>query len=289
MIKTTLLLFALSAPSIACSISGPKQIILSEKKSISEAGLDLKECDSSKEQRILNFINDFKGTLTDRIVKLEIGSGIQLSSNIQITSLESFLNNKLSIPKDWKFINSSFTGQTSGFLKTDKNDVLNVQCSNCINPGKKNILIESYNPISGRTSRNWVSTELSVKSLALVASKNFNIDYQSLNPSEFELKEVYTTSPDKIFTQKDRLVFYKLNRPKAKGEVLIFQDISPVNLVKMGTPVNVVLIHNGIKISGNAIAGQSGKIGETIRLKNTKTNKTIVGKIINFNKVEVNL
>jgi flagella basal body P-ring formation protein FlgA len=289
--QTALFSFFISITmSLACEVQGPKFVIFSKEKTTkpSEA-FQFKNCSNINVSKLKNFINDFEGTLHTRLVKTETGINAKIKENSKVFELNSFLNLRVDKERDWRFISSTVTAQREELIVVDKEESLNVICDHCTHTGTKNIKIEIRNPIESRYKYTWVQTDLAAKTEALLPTRAIPVNNQALTPKDFVRKIIYHTRPEQFFTQPDQLIFYKVNKPKSKGEAVKFQDLTPVNLVQMGQPATVILKNKGLHLETTAIPGQSGRLGQQIRLKNPRTKKTIIGKVIHFNKVEVEL
>ena len=87
----------------------------------------------------------------------------------------------------------------------------------------------------------------------------------------------------------DKIIFFKPTKTLKKGVPLLKRNLVPVKLVRSFAPVKIILSNKGIKLSGIAIAKKGGHYGEVIPLKNKKGKRIIFGKIIDFNKVKIEL
>ncbi len=246
-------------------------------------------CKKGEESKLKSFINDFEGTLHTRLVKTETGINAKLKENSKVFELNSFLNLRVEKEKDWRFVSSKVTAQKERLIIIQKGENLSINCDHCTHTGTKNIKLEIRNPIESRYKYSWVQTDLAAKTEALLPTRAIPVNNQALTPRDFERKVIYHTRPEQFFTQPEQLIFYKVNKPKSKGEAIKFQDLTPVNLVQMGQPATVILKNKGLRLETTAIPGQSGRLGQQIRLKNPRTKKTIIGKVVHFNKVEVEL
>ncbi|MCF8057995.1 MAG: flagellar basal body P-ring formation chaperone FlgA [Bacteriovoracaceae bacterium] len=291
MLKILVFINLFLSSSMACEVRGPKLILWDKSKTGSRpaAALSFKNCNDKDIEKIQSFTSDFEGTLSSRIFQSETGIKVSMTNIIKIDSLESFLNDRVDKNREWRFINTSLVGTNESIVTVNEGQSINVDCSLCKNTGEKNVKIELRDPIKGSYKAFWSKGDLAAKTTALVCLDNLNVNNQPLSPRFFREKITYSTRPDQFFTSAPQTVFYKLNKAKVKGEAIHFQDLTPVNLVKMGNPVTVILRNESLSLEGSAIPGQSGRLGERIRLKNVRTQKTIIGKVIDFNKVEVEL
>lgn len=290
--NSIILLLLFSTPALACKVKGPQEVIFNSEDGNSRpsTALSFSKCTNDQEGLLKSFINDFSGTLNNRILSLEDGlKNVHLENSIKITTLSEFLNERIKLPKDWRIIRPQFTGKHSSIITKEINQSINVECSLCQNTGTKTVKIELVDSINNRYQNTWINAEVAVKTQALFAKENLQVNNTPLTPSIFKLETLYSSKPEQFFLNKDKVIFYKLNKPIAKGEKLNYSDLTPVDLVRMGQPVSVILKNNSLRLESTATANQSGKLGQSIRLKNSRTNKVIIGKIIDFNKVEVEL
>lgn len=290
----SLIIFVFSFSSFAngCFIKAPSLIIWNKDTSSTKPSnaLVFENCTEKFEEKVVSLINDYSGTVSKRVLVTEIKTkNFTLSNDFKVQTLADFINEQINLPEDWKLINPRPTGGTKGLIVKNKKESISVECSLCQNTGEKTIKLELVDAVNNRYQNFWITAEVAVKTQALVSETNLKVDNSPLSPGQFTLKTLYSSKPERFFLSKDKIVFYKVNKPINKGEMLNYSDLSPVNLVQMGRPVSVVLKNNALVLEGSAIASQSGKLGERIRLKNTRTNKVIIGKIIDFNKAEVEL
>ncbi|MCR9204095.1 MAG: flagellar basal body P-ring formation chaperone FlgA [Halobacteriovoraceae bacterium] len=286
------IVFSTAGFSKECLIKAPKLIVWNKTHTPTKpsSALTFENCSSKFEEKAISVINDFSGTVSSRILATETNNkNFKLSNEFKIQTLADFLNENIRLPKEWKLINAKPTAGTKGLLIKNTNESLSVECALCQNTGEKTIKLELANAVNNRYKNFWIKAEVAVKTQALVSEANLKVDNSPLSPRQFKLKTLYSSKPEKFFLSKDKIVFYKVNKPINKGEMLIYSDLTPVNLVQMGRPVSVILKSKALQLEGSAIATQSGKLGERIRLKNKRTNKVIIGKIIGFNKAEVEL
>jgi len=287
-----LILCNLLSNTLACEVTPPKKLILAKEVESYElkSAFKYKNCSEEEIKKFNQLLTDYSGTLNQRVLNSEISTPkITLTESFIITSLSSLINAKVSISPEWKIIDLKLVGQSYGFLSLAADEHLQVECSHCNNTGTKNIKLSIVNPISNTREIHWMTGNIAIPVEALVSTKNLSITNQALSINDFELKKVYSDRPEKFFTFKDKLPYHKANRPIRSGQVIQFNDISPLNLVQVGTPVQVKLNSNGLKLQSIGIPSRSGRLGEIIQLKNPKTNKIIIGKITNFNEVEVEL
>lgn len=285
-----LVTFMLSLRTFPCSFDGGFRLYTNNKPHSLPESIKYKNCNNRQISNFLNLLNDFQGALSQRIIHSELKEEkILLKKPIFVASLESLINEKVNTPKGWRIMNPNPISAKMNFFIVQPGENISISCDTCNQPGNRNLKIIRSNPISGKVDQQWAKVQVAVKGKSLVAKQNLPVNNRALNPSDFQEKEFYSISPEQFFTNKPQLVFYKLNKAVTRGSSLNFSDLSSINLIQMGRPVRVTLRSGTLVLQSKAIANQSGKLGDVIRLKNLSTNKTIIGKVTDFNKVEVEL
>ena len=114
--------------------------------------------------------------------------------------------------------------------------------------------------------------------------------FSSLNDSDI-LKEEYIESipHTDIITDMESLKFYKTNKPIKAGEILKASDLNAINLVRAGLKTDVVLENQMVRIKTQGISRSNGTIGELVEVYHPQKNKKYLGKVIDINKVLVEL
>ena len=202
-------------------------------------------------------------------------------SKVNVMALDMFLQDKLNLNKGLKVFNSkSVNGRA---LVTNNSNKIKVFCTDCQRAGDNQVKIVINN------QNYWITTTLKRKTKTLSFTKNKSVNNESLQKDDFVVKYIYTTNPQKYYTNVKHLSFYKLNKEKNIYSVLLVRDLTAINLITAGRPAQIIFKHNNLKIFDTATPFTSGKLGQIITLKKQGNNKKIVGKIINYNKVLVEL
>ena len=142
---------------------------------------------------------------------------------------------------------------------------------------------------SGKVRVEWGKTDIAVRVPSLIAQKTLEVG-TLLKPSDFKVQFTYSVaSNDSFFANKEKLPFYKNNKIIKEGMALKHSDIYPVNLINVGKPVKTIINKDGMKLTGMGIALGSGKLGDSVHLKGMDGKRIIVGSVVGFNKVMVDL
>jgi flagella basal body P-ring formation protein FlgA len=161
-------------------------------------------------------------------------------------------------------------------------------CDSCQSFGEKNIKIDIANIVSNTNRSVWFASKIMAKVKVVKANRTISFQQKGLDAKDFYFDEVFTMSPDNVLTTLDNINFYKLNKTIMQNAVISNLDLQAVNLVNYGTPASVVLSNQNISLQKNAMPMRSARFGETVELKGPN-NKNITGKVVDYNKVVIEL
>ncbi|MBK23922.1 MAG: flagella basal body P-ring formation protein FlgA [Halobacteriovorax sp.] len=252
------------------------------------------DCPLDVKRKFNRQIYKSSGSLTSNIINSisEIknsGYTVELTPNrIQVINLKNEFQKQFNLRKDWTFGKLKMLNKKSA-IGLDLESSLSLSCELCHTTGEKNIALEVRNPIKGFSKTHWVQGTVFISTKALIPVRSLSASEPQLSPSLFKKELINVTRPEQYFTNIEQLVFYKLNKSLPEGTGLKFTDLTPINLVSAGIPTKVVLKSGGLVLNGTGIPSQSGKFGEIIKLRNPKTKRMIIGKVVDFNKVLVDL
>lgn len=85
----------------------------------------------------------------------------------------------------------------------------------------------------------------------------------------------------------DQVIGMAVTRPIALGQPLALADLVRPPLVRRGATVRIELEANGLAVSGEAIAMDSGAQGETVRVQNTTSKAYLFARVVGPDRVRV--
>ncbi|MDO9181242.1 MAG: flagellar basal body P-ring formation chaperone FlgA, partial [Bacteriovorax sp.] len=234
------------------------------------------------------------GTVGIDFLKREISKDFKdLSIEItpkKLTTMEinSTFRDQLTNDTNLYFLNSkSLNGlQALGLVEGEQ---LKINCESCNSFGEKNIKIDITNPIQNSVRTLWFSSRIMAKIKVFKAKRNLSFQQGHLTTEDFYAEDIYSGNPDNALTTLENIYFYKSNKTILQGAVVSNLDLQPVNLVNYGTPVTVTLKNQNINLQRTAMPVRSALFGEVIELRNPNSNKIIAGKVVDYNKVVIEL
>jgi len=252
------------------------------------------DCDSLVLNKISQLVSGSNGTISAELLKREVAKDFN-NINLEISprktallDLNNSMREQLTGGTNLYFLDTkSLNGlRTVGLVEGEQ---LKVNCESCSTFGEKNLKLDISNPIANTTRTLWFSSKIMAKIKVFKARRSISFQQKHLEADDFYADEIYSLSPDNVVTSLENIHFYKSNKTIIQGAVVSNMDLQAVNLVNFGTPVSVTLKNANINLSRKAIPNRSALFGETIELKNPSNNKVISGKVVDYNKVVIEL
>lgn len=252
------------------------------------------DCDQTILNKISQIVSSSSGTIGAEFLKTELakefpGTAVEISPRkTALLDLNSSMRDQLTSGSNLYFLDTkSLNGlRTLGLTEGEQ---LRVVCESCATFGEKNIKLDIANPIANTSRTLWFTSKIMAKVKVFKAKRSLSFQQKHLEADDFYADEIYSMNPDNVVTSLENIQFYKANKTIIQGAVVSNMDLQPVNLVSYGAPVSVTLKNQNINLSRKAIPARSAIFGETIELKNPNNNKTITGKVIDYNKVVIEL
>ena len=251
-------------------------------------------CDASVLSKISQLISNSSGVIGADFLKNELLKEFNtltidiVPRKLSLMDLDSVLRDQLTDGTNFYFINSkSLNGVKT--LGLQVGEQLKVNCESCNSFGEKNIKLDITNLSQNTTRTLWFSSRIMAKIKVFKAKRSISFQQNHLELDDFYNDEIFTSTPDNVLTSLNNITFYKSNKNIVQGTVVSNLDLQAVNLITFGTPVNVSLKNQNINLQRTAMPTRSALFGETIELRNPNNNKIIAGKVVDYNKVVIEL
>lgn len=251
-------------------------------------------CENVVLVKISQIISNSSGTVGADFLKRELlkdfpNDKIEISPRkLSLLELNTTLREQLTQGSNLYFVDSkSLNGIKT--LGIEEGEQIKTSCESCNSFGEKNIKIDIANPINNSNKTFWFSSKIMAKINVFKAKRNLSFQQGHLDSNDFYPDVIFTSNPDNVLTSISNISFYKANRTILQGAVVSNLDLQAVNLVSFGTPVNVILKNNNINLQRTAMPVRSALFGEVIELRNPNNNKIIAGKVVDYNKVVIEL
>ena len=210
-----------------------------------------------------------------------------VNKKLSLLSLANSMKDQL-LPDSNLFFSQTRSLNGISSLGLSEGEHLRPICDSCTNFGEKNIKIDIINVVDNTNRTLWFATKVMAKVKVVKAKRSISFQQKSLDPQDFYIDEVMTMTPDNALTTLDNIRFYKSNKTILQNAVVSNMDIQSVNLINFGTLVNVSLVSSTISLQKIAMPIRSARFGEMVELKGPN-NKNIAGKVVDYNKVVIEL
>lgn len=285
----SLLVLIYAAKSIAadCYIKAwDKNYFLTKESVTATAVIKETNCSEQIQIKFVKSLLDFEGSIQSHYLRDDLPQVDISPKRIVIDSLSNLVNQHLNLGPNYKW--DDLKASTATVIVLEQYDSISVKINNT-SLGKKSIGLSIINPMKNSNKTIWATGTLTAKVSAFVAKTHIATTFGEINPNKFEKRMIFTAYPERIFSDLSRVAHYRLNSPLNEGQVLKRANTTSLALVRVGVPASISLKANGIQLSGKAIPMRMGKYGDIIQLRSLKGQKTLTGKVVDFNKVVIQL
>lgn len=258
--------------------------ILKIGKALNSTIIEKSDCTQQTQEHILNFINNSEGTLlTNRISSI-----IKMQEDVTFNQKKVTVYNLNQIINKY-FKNNDIVIRNISPLHTKNNLGLNskpsfsFECPSCTTPGSHTIQARIGN------KKMWIKIETYRRITGYKAKNTITLMTPIITSKDFRRSVFLSQKKQSYFTDIDNIHFYRPTRNISSGEYLRNNDLIPKNLITRGQRVKMIINNKSLHVKSTGRALQSGKFGEFIEIENPKSKKKTLARVIDFNKVLVEL
>jgi flagella basal body P-ring formation protein FlgA len=290
--KYALLLLAfITQWASACEVHFPYQLLVFNDDKSGKEIYQAKNCDVSALDTLHQIVTGLEGRVASfQLKEMMNARGHELEvqpQSIFIQQFRSLIRDQLTLPSGVQ-VKATNPINMPGILALPAGDKIEISCSTCLY-GTQQPLSVSIMGFDGSRQSMYATADFKklVKAYRLTSALT---SFSSINANEV-LKEEYIESipHTDLITNIEVLAFYKTNKPLKAGEILKTSDLNAVNLVKAGLKTEVVLENQMIRIKTQGISRSNGTIGELVEVYHPQKNKKYQGRVVDINKVLVEL
>lgn len=293
MIKFTILfliLTLLSAQAMSCEIHLPEHIVILG----DHADLTASATHTACTEEVLKELNETLKSVDGKISHLQLSGFLKIKNHhvqiqpnlINVQHLKSLIREQMMLPGG-VHLNSSEAVNSPDFIALNYGERVEVTCPNCLF-GSQQPLNVTVQGIDGNTRSLTVRAEFKkmVKAYKVIS---FHPAFSDIQPSSLKEEYVEVIPHTDLVTNLETLKFYKLNKPVRPGELLRQADLNPLSLVRAGMKTEVIIENDLVKLITSGISRSNGYLGEYVEVFHPQKNKKYQGKVIDINKVLVEL
>lgn len=251
-------------------------------------------CSTEIVKAVAKIVSNVEGKITSDHVNLMLSEEnatmtvALIPHQVEITTLAKLIGQKLTLDNGLVIKDINFIG-TQNILPLTQQDQLSLECSQCEILGEHNIKLSISNPLTPGIQNLWARAQILKKITVYRAKEEVSTKTAENFTNSLEAVEVAVTKPELYLTDINDLKFYRLNHSVRKGDLIKTSDISPIILVKTGSRVKVKIENKTLNLVSSSLANKSGVYGDSIELTNVNSKRKLVGRIIDFNTVVIDL
>ncbi len=288
--KLFFLLLCFVSTAFACDINMPHRLVILGDDITGQSPINTANCSEEAVRDLHRTLTGVEGRISSsQLTEMMNAKGhtVQIDQHsVQIQNLKSFIRDQLPIPAGVQ-VKTTYTVNSSNFLALAPGDQLMVYCSACLWGSKQPINV-TINGFDG-TRRDFISVAdfgKMVRAFRLTRPLNSFADI-----TVYDIKEEFTEAvPHADFiSDVQNLKYYKTNKPLKSGELLRISDLNAINIVKAGLKTEVILENEMVRIKTSGISRGNGAFGDTVEVYHQQKNKKYQGRVIDNNKVLVEL
>ncbi|MGE3609635.1 MAG: flagella basal body P-ring formation protein FlgA [Bacteriovoracaceae bacterium] len=281
----SLILF--SFHSMACEVTLPHHLVILNETTVQEK-IDFKTCAKEQEIELTKTIINLNGRMNSSQLSEILGqrelSNIKIKNHsFEIEHLKNILRQNLELPSGVQIKN--IYGPSISLAPGDR---IELYCPQCLFGDKQPLEVRILGfDGSLKTTYAQVDFKKMVRAYRVLSPlQSFsNIEYELNLKEEFVESIPYTD----LVTDLEQLKFFKTNKPIAAGSLLRRSDLNAVSIVKAGLKTEVIFENQQVRIKTSGISRSSGGIGDLVEVFHPQKNKKYQGKVIDINKVLVEL
>lgn len=286
-----IILFGLIRFTHACEVQLPHQLIIFSEASERNGIIQQKDCN----EKVIQDLYDVIRALDGRIASFQLKEMMTLKGHdlnihpqsINIQQFQTLIREHLNLPSGIQ-VKASRPLSGPAIIALPAGDKVEIECINCLYGTQQplNLTIIGFDG----TKQSLLATadfKKMVKAYRLLSP----LPSFSTIPGVEILKEEFVESipHTDLITDSSILKFYKTNKPLRAGDLLKKSDLNAINLVKAGIRTDVILENQMIRIKTQGISRSNGAIGEFVEVFHPQKNKKYQGKVIDINKVLIEL
>lgn len=279
-----------AALAMGCEVHLPPHIVvLGEPVNLIQTGTH-----TNCQNETLEEINTTLASVEGKITNLQLAEMMKAKKHdvliqpalLQVQHLSNLIREQIMVPSGVQ-LRSSEAMNAPNYLSLASGDKVQVQCSGCLFGSQQtlNVNIHGFDGTE-RTLTVRADFKKMVKAYRLVSSQ---AAFSEINANSLKEEYIESIPHTDLVTNMDTLKFYKINKPLKAGELLRQSDLNALNLVKAGLKTEVIIENDLIRIKTSGISRSNGTLGEFIEVFHPQKNKKYLGKVIDINKVLVEL
>jgi len=289
--KIIFALFSFISIAGACEITLPHHVVFLNKDEVNPHLFRTKDCDAKVYEATHNVLTSLEGRVPSyQIKEILSGAGFNLEvypQSVLIQHLNHLAKSQLPLPEGIT-VKKLTSPQVQGSIVLNAGDQLEINCNTCTYQDNQSLRLK-VNGFDGQNRHIVVQADFRklVKAYRLLVPMN---SFTEVIDKKWLTEEMVEEVPHMEFiSDYDAFKFYKTNKALKAGELLRKSDFNAVKIVRAGLKTEVVLENAMVRIKTQGISRANGAIGDFVEVYHPQKNKKYQGRVVDINKVLVEL
>lgn len=282
------LFFILAAKlSIACEVHLPQNLVILGETSDFSQVIQQTGCDETTMQLVNKTLASVEGKMTSFQFAEMMKTPVSIQPNmIQVQHLKHLIREQLMMPPGVQ-LRSSDAVNSPNYIAVAPGDRVDVQCTGCLFGTQQPL---NVNVIGFDGSNRSLTVKADFKKMVRAYRVlSFHPAFSEIASSSLKEEFVESIPHTDLVTNLETLKFFKINKPMKAGDLLRQSDLNALSLVKAGVKTEVIIENELVKLKTSGISRSNGTLGEFVEVFHPQKNKKYLGKVIDINKVLVEL
>jgi hypothetical protein len=285
------LFFILAAKlSIACEVHLPQNLVILGDSSEYTQVIQQIGCSDENMRNVNETLGSVEGKITSfqfaEILKSKNQDVIIQPNQIQVQHLKHLVREQLMVPPGIQ-LRTSEAINSPNYMAVSPGDRVEVQCTGCLYGSQQPL---NVNVIGFDGNNRSVTVRADFKKMVRAYRiLSFHPAFSEIQSSSLKEEYIESIPHTDLVTNLETLKFFKINKPMKAGDLLRQSDLNALSLVKAGVKTEVIIENDLVMLKTSGISRSNGTLGEFVEVFHPQKNKKYLGKVIDINKVLVEL
>jgi flagella basal body P-ring formation protein FlgA len=278
----------------SCEMNLPEKILILQNTQnldiLKKFDKDSTNCSKDIIDDVANLLNSVEGKITRHQLREMLASKNHLveinPEIIELHQLKNLMREQIEIPMDLHLASIDPLNEPNS-LSLRQNDQIKVICENCSFEKNQTISV-IIQRLDGSLTNLKVKGDFK-KMLKAFFVKSFIPPFTEIRKDQIREEFITPIPHTDIVTDLEIMKFYKTNKPLQAGSLVKKSDLNGINLVRAGNHTEVVIENNFLKLRTNGISRNNGSFGDFVEVLDVQKKKKYIGKVVDINKIIVDL
>ena len=274
----------------SCEITLPEKILILKNSDQLEILNKYDECSKETLNEVATILNSVEGKITghqlQEILTSKNHSAVINPHIIEVYQLKNLTREQLHVPLDHQLTSIDPLNEPNS-ISLNKNDQIKVVCEEC-QFEKNQVLYVNVLGLNGSLLKLKVKGEFN-KRLKAFYVKKFIPAFSEIKKEDLREDFSEPIPHTDLLNELETLHFFKTNKPLKAGAIIKKSDLNGINLVRAGSNTEVIIENKFLKLKTTGISRNNGSYGDLIEVLNLQKKKKYLGKVIDINKIIVDL